>query len=101
MEIVGIFAFVLIIFVLVIGIIVTVIRKRLKETWRGRITDKKVEVETQRGEDFDRNVDVYYLYVKLTDGSSKKISVGKKLYERLSVGDTVEKQAGTYDPVKV
>lgn len=101
MEIIAIFGFAIVFFLVVAGVIISVIRRRVKESWKGKITDKKVEVEVRKGDDFDRKVDVFCLYVKLEDGTSKKVSVGKKLYDSFSVGDTIEKAAGKYDPVKV
>lgn len=84
----------------VIGIIVTAHQKRMKEVWMGKIIDKKIVQETRRNDEYHRKIDVYYLYIKLSNGTSKTISVGKNLYNGFSVGDDIEKKAGTYDPVK-
>lgn len=95
-----ILAGVIVFFVLILSIIIGARQKRKKEVWAGIIEDKKVITETRKDEDFDRKVDVYYLFIKLSGGTSKKLSVGKKLYDSFAVGDKIEKKAGMYDPVK-
>ena len=85
----------------IVGIIFTARQKRMKESWKGKIEDKKIIQETQRRDEYNTKVDVFYLYIKLSDGSSKKISVGKKLYDSISIGDNIEKKPGMYDPVKI
>ncbi len=101
MNIALLFIVVFAIFTGVIGIIIAARQKRMKEVWVGKVTGKKIVQETRRNDEYHRKIDVYYVSIKLSDGTSKTISVGKKLYDTFSAGDTVEKKSGAYDPIKV
>lgn len=95
-----IFAGAIVFFIVIISIIITSIQKRKKEVWKGYLEDKKIITETRRNDEYHRKVDTYYLYIKLEEGTIKKMSVNKQLYNSLSVGDKIEKKEGMYDPVK-
>ena len=95
-----IFAGAIIFFIVIISLIITSIQKRKKEVWKGYLEDKKIITEMRRNDEYHRKVDIYYLYIKLEEGTSKKMSVNKKLYESFSIGDKIEKKEGMYDPVK-
>ncbi|MFA6889272.1 MAG: hypothetical protein WC254_07295 [Candidatus Woesearchaeota archaeon] len=95
-----IFAGAVVFFIVILSLIIVSIQKRKKEVWKGRLEDKKVITETRRNDEYNRKVDVYYLFIKLENGTNKKMSVNKKLYESFSIGDEIEKKEGMYDPVK-
>lgn len=95
-----IFACAIIFFIVIISLIIASIQKRKKEVWKGYLEDKKIISETRRNDEYHRKVDIYYLYIKLDEGTSKRMSVNKQLYNSFSVGDKIEKKEGMYDPVK-
>jgi hypothetical protein len=73
--------------------------KRKAEVWSGNV-EKKWESD-QRDSEGDKVGVNYNIQVLLSDGKKKKLDVAKTLYDSLSVGDKVDKQAGSMDPVKV
>ncbi|MGH4029037.1 DUF7489 domain-containing protein [Actinomycetota bacterium Odt1-20B] len=62
------------------------------ESWEGVVTDKS------RGMTDGSNM-YHYAEIRLTDGQTKKVRVGRSLWKDLAVGDRLVKEAGT-DPVK-
>jgi hypothetical protein len=100
MEVLFVFTIAIGIFAVIAGFIFSTILKRRKESWSGVVTDKKVVEEVRRNDGYKSKVNVHYLMVKLSGGTDKKISVGKKLWDNFSTGDKIEKKAGSFDPIK-
>lgn len=96
------FLFILIpVFILLIaGLIIYTLQKRMKESWEGTITDKKTEITTRKTDNGDYKETVYYIFVKTSEGVSKSVSVGKNLYDSFNVGDAIVKKSGSYNPEK-
>lgn len=67
-------------------------RVRKGEAWEGVVTAKSRNMP-------DGSNLYHYLDVTFTDGKSKKIRVNGSLWDSLSTGDQIIKQAGS-DPVK-
>ena len=88
--------------VVFVGFIFYMRGKRIKESWKGTVVDKKVlETTSSNGGASETTTYIYNLSVKTVGGQEKRITVSKSIYDSLDKGDTVEKKSGAYDPVKV
>ncbi|ACU75520.1 hypothetical protein Caci_6674 [Catenulispora acidiphila DSM 44928] len=67
-------------------------RSHRNEAWEGMVVDKK------RGMT-DGSSMYFYLKVRVSDGSTKRVRVHRDLWKTLEDGDTVVKAAGA-EPVK-
>lgn len=81
----------------VIGLIsYFLIRRMRKDAWEGELTDKREET----ADNGDYESTNYTLYVKLNDGTTRRIYVRKKLYQELHPGDKLLKVKGKTYPTK-
>ncbi|CAM5274163.1 hypothetical protein SSPIM334S_07512 [Streptomyces spiroverticillatus] len=64
-----------------------------KDAWSGAVVDKS------RGMSDGSNM-YHYVQVRLEDGTTKKVRVDGTLWESLTTGDRLVKEAGTAAPVK-
>lgn len=82
---------------ILIGIIAYfIVSKFKKEAWEGELVDK--HEETSSSGDYDQTY--YAVYVKTTEGKNKRVTVKKKLYNELNVGDRLVKVKGETHPKK-
>lgn len=91
-----------VLFVLIAGFILLIlylIKNQKKQSWEGKVVDKKHKV----AEDYDTGVDNHYysIVVETVDGKKKKIGLDKKTYDSYEIGDKVVKTAGKLRPEKI
>lgn len=86
--------------ILVAGLIIAALQKRMKESWAGTVTDKKTGTATRKTDSGDYKETAYYIYIKTSEGMSKSVSVGKNLYDSFNIGDAIVKKSGSYNPEK-
>lgn len=80
-----------------IGILWYFMRKKMqKEVWEGVVTDKKEQITS--GDDYDQTF--YVMWVQLTDGTTKKMTVPQKIFNQFNVGDKLIKAEGETYPRK-
>lgn len=108
MRIVG-FLFLFLFFVLpavLVGLLVLkLIRKTRASEWKGEIVDKLYKTKEERDEGSvvknKKRVSHFYILVVRTDeGLTRKIAVGKEMYDKCQVGDKLVKPKGALNPVK-
>ncbi|MFD9789859.1 hypothetical protein ACFWXK_02790 [Streptomyces sp. NPDC059070] len=66
---------------------------RKEDVWDGVVTDK-----TRRATDGSNLY--HYVEIRLQDGTSKKVRVEKALWESLTPGDRLVKEAGAEEPAR-
>lgn len=71
--------------------------KGRKDAWQGKI----MSIEEDTFGDLDSSSRWFKIIVKLSDGSVKHVEINKKLYEELSVNDSLIKKQGELFPQKV
>jgi hypothetical protein len=80
---------------ILIGIVAYfIISKLKKEAWEGELVNKQEE-QSSSG---DYDTTNYALYVRLSDGSEKRVTVKKKLFMEVSIGDRLVKVKGQTYP---
>lgn len=67
---------------------------RRGEAWAGVVVSK------DRSSPDGQNM-YHYIEVRLADSTTKKVQINGSLWETLNEGDSVQKQAGSYEPTKV
>lgn len=67
------------------------------EEWEGEVVDKS-EITTSDSEGYDYTM--YYLHIKMADGSVQKKKYDYKLWKEFAKGDKIVKRPGEKKPVK-
>jgi hypothetical protein len=67
------------------------------EAWEGEVVDE-TQLTSSDSEGYDYTM--YYLHVKMPDGTVQKKKYGQKLCEQFNVGDKIVKRPGEKKPVK-
>ena len=67
------------------------------EEWEGEVVDKS-ELTASDGDGNDYTM--YYLHVKMPDGTVQKKKYDRKLCEQFNIGDKIAKRPGEKKPVK-
>jgi len=90
------FVFVFFVVLIPIAIVIFLILKGKKQSWKGVIIDKK-DVEK---EDFDTNriEHIYKIVVKLDGSRDKYIEVDREKFDTWNIGDRLEKKSGQMWP---
>ncbi len=94
----GIFIFLIVGFLL---LILKIVNKTKNSYWKGEVTDKLFNSARGSFEDSKKISNYYTLVVKTNEGLTRKIAVGKDMYNSVEVGDTLEKPLGKLNPVKI
>jgi hypothetical protein len=83
--------------VLIGGLSYFLISRLRKQAWEGQLFDKKIQTSSGAN---DIETSTYILYVKTTEGKTKRSYVRQKHFDQFSVGDNLIKEKGKLYPEK-
>jgi len=73
------------------------IRGKKDKTWDGTLVDKRIKEPTYTQQRQGHYTTEYILYVRKSDGKTKKISATQEYFNYLQIGDQLRHHAGTAD----